>query len=204
MYFSFLEKFIVASKTYEAREAKAIGRLRHIFFVLPELLIQEALQTFNPFPEELKTLYYEIGFGFMHRGKSGKFNQLFDPKTLIYTNNQVAYFATPETETALKYYDAEKQLLFFKTISNCYLAIDRHPVRGKNKIYYKGKTIEDSLYNFMKRLDFDRSYANKLIAIIDNEQDKEIKNSEKAIRKEEAKQHEKIKYIGGHRLLDKD
>jgi len=204
MYFSFLENYIIAPKFYEEKEARAIGRTHHFFYALPEYQIQEAINTFRPFPEELKTLYCEIGFGFMHRAKSGKFNFLFDPMTLIYTNNQINYFATPETIAELQYYDVEKQLLFFKSDSNSYLAIDRCTVHGKNKIYYQGITVDDSLHDFMKHLDYNSFYLSQFIEIISYEQEKKVKKQEKVMRKEEEKQREKVKYLGGHRLLDKD
>jgi len=199
MYFSFLEDYRVTSEMIQERGVKAMGRLRHLFYDLPEYQIQQALNEFNPFPEELKTLYVEIGFGFMHREKQGKFNSLFDPMTLIYTNNQINYFATPETADELKLYDIEKHLLFFKTISSHYLAIDRHTNHGRNKIYYKGIVIEESLYDFLRYYISDRYYLNQLIEVTDFEQENIIKKQEKEITK--VKQ-EKVKYLGGHRLLD--
>ena len=150
MYFAFLEDYVITPELIEEKGAKSAGRLRHLFYTLPESQIQEAINTFTPFPEELNTLYCEIGFGFMNRGKKGKFNSIFDPMTLIYTNKQINYFATPETANELKYYDIEKQLLFFKTLSNCYFAIDRYSVNGKNRIYYRGNEVDSSLYNFLK------------------------------------------------------
>jgi hypothetical protein len=51
-----------------------MGRSRHQFFSVPEFQIEDALTAFDPFPEELKAFYYEIGFGFMHRLKLGKFS----------------------------------------------------------------------------------------------------------------------------------
>jgi len=199
MYFPFLEDYRITPKLIQEQGAKSIGRLRHLFFELPEYQIQETLNTFDPFPEELKTLYCEIGFGFMHRAKLGKFNTLFDPMTLIYTNKQVNYFATPETAEELKFYDIEKQLLFFKTISNRYLAIDRNTIHGKNKIYYRGTAFGNSLYDFLKNFDFNRYYLNQEIDIVDYEEEEKIKKQEK----EKAKQQEKVKYLGGHQLIDK-
>jgi len=200
MYFSFLEEYRITSELINERGAKAVGRLRQYFFEVPEYQIQEALTTFNPFPEELKTFYCEIGFGFMHRTKPGQFNSLFDPMTLIYTNNQINYFATPETVAEQKYFEIDKQLLFFKSNSNRYIAIDRNTNHGKNKIYYRGTAIEESLYDFLKLLSSDSYYLNQVIEITDYEQAKKTQRMEKENTKEIQKQ--KVKYLGGYRLLD--
>jgi hypothetical protein len=208
MYSSFLEDYKITSKLIEEQGAKSIGNLRHLFFTLPEFQIQEALNTFDPFPEELKMFYHEIGFGFMHRAKLGKFNILFDPMTLIYTNKQVNYFATPEIEEELKYYDIEKHLLFFKTISNQYLAIDRQTINGKNVIYYRGTAIEDSLYDFLKHFDFNRYYLNQLIDTVDYKQKPELKESnweeeKKALEKKyNVKDNEMLIVEGHYRIID--
>lgn len=204
MYFSFLEDYKIAYEFVDKQRVKSIGRLRHLFYTLPEFQIQEAINTFNPFPEELKIFYNEIGFGFMNRAKLGKFDNLFDPMTLIYTNNQINFFATPETADELKYYNIEKQLLFCKTISNRYIAIDRDTVQGKNKIYYRGVEIEDSLYSFLKHVDYDRYYLTGLVDFMDYEQEKKVKKLEKEEEKKKMKSQEKVKYLGGHRLIDKD
>ena len=171
MYFPFLEKYKISLELIEEQGAKSIGNQRHLFFALPEYQIQEALNAFSPFPEELKTLYYEIGFGFMHRAKLGKFNTLFDPMTLIYTNKQINYFATPEIIDELKYYDIDKYLLFFKTAANRYLAIDRETVEGENTICYRGTAIEDSLYDFLRQVDYNPDYPDQQINDTDYEQE---------------------------------
>lgn len=186
----------------EERGAKSAGRLRHLFFALPEFQIQEALKAFDPFPEELKIFYTEIGFGFMYREKSGKFNMLFDPMTLIYTNRQVNYFATPEVTEEQKYYDKEKQLLFFKTMSNNYLAIDRQTVNSKNKIYYRGAAIGYSLKDFIKRFYFNSYFVDMAIDISDDKQKRERDKALKEQRK--SLENKKVKYLGGHILIDPD
>jgi hypothetical protein len=195
MDFSFLHRYKISTGLIEER-AKSIGNLRHIFFALSEFQIQAALGKFDPFPEELKNFYTEIGFGFMHRAKLGKINTLFDPISLIYTNQQTGYFATSEIADELKYYDIEKQLLFFKTAENQYLAIERETVKGKNKIYYKGTPIEYSLYDFLKHFDFNPynllGQMERTIYLQEKERKKQNKPQEK----------KKVKYIGGHRLID--
>jgi hypothetical protein len=167
MTFSFLEEYKITLEQIEIQGVKATGRSRHQFFSVPEFQIEEALAAFDPFPEELKTFYYEIGFGFMHRAKSGKFSILLDPLSLIYTNRQINYFATPEVERELKYYDTAHQLLFFKTPANRYLAIDRTTVQEKNAIYYRGTVIGDSLHDFLKYYDINRYALNQQIETAD-------------------------------------
>jgi hypothetical protein len=197
MIFPFLEHYKLSPELITESGAKSIGRLRHNFFALPEFQIREALTAFNPFPEELKSFYEEIGFGFMHRAKLGKINILFDPMSLIYTNQQRGYFATPETADALKYYNIEKHLLFFKTTDNQYLAIERETVKGKNKIYYNGDSFEDSLYDFLKHFDFNRYYLPEQLERIIYLQEKKQKKLNKPQEKK------KVKYIGGHILIDR-
>jgi hypothetical protein len=109
MTFSFLDEYKITSGQIEILGVKSTGRLRHQFFSVPEFQIEEALAAFDPFPEELKTFYYEIGFGFMHRLKLGKFSILLDPLSLIYTNKQINYFAMPEVARELEYYDMANQ-----------------------------------------------------------------------------------------------
>lgn len=144
----------------------------------------------------------------MHRAKLGKFNTLFDPMTLIYTNKQVNYFATPEIEEELKYYDIEKHLLFFKTISNQYLAIDRQTINGKNVIHYRGTAIEDSLYDFLKHFDFNRYYLNQLVDTVDYKQKPELKESnweeeKKTLEKKyNVKESEMLIVEGRYRIID--
>ena len=178
MYFPFLEKYKISLELIEEQGAKSVGNQRHLFFALPEYRIQEALNAFNPFPEELKTLYYETGFGFMHRAKLGKFNTLFDPMTLIYTHKQINYFATPEIADELKYYDSDKQLLFFKTAANRYLAIGRETIEGENTICYRGTVIDDSLYDFLRQVDFNPDYPDLQINDDDYEQESDRKKTQ--------------------------
>jgi len=180
--YSFLHPYKVTPELISERGAKSIGRLRHLFFALPEFQIHEAEKAFDPFPEELNILYREIGFGFMYRAKSGKFNTLFDPMTLIYTNRQVGYFATPEVAEELEFYEMGNQLLFFRTASNRYLAIDRNTVHGKNAVYYQGQVIDDSLLRFLKRFYSDRDY----LATLDYEREQKLREQEKGYRERES------------------
>jgi tetratricopeptide (TPR) repeat protein len=65
------------------------GRLRHPYFSVPEFQLKEALAAFDPFPEEMKTFYYEIGFGFKHRLKPERFSILSDLLSLIFPSGSI-------------------------------------------------------------------------------------------------------------------
>jgi hypothetical protein len=175
MDFSFLKKYQIIAQDLTPQDAKAIGKFRHCFFPVAEIDIMDALHTFDLFPQELKTFYEEIGFGFFHRRK-GDVNCLLDPLSLINTNLQLGYFKDDiYIQQALEFCNIETQLLFFKTQSNQYFSIDRLGMDNVNPVYYKGRQVKKSLSSFLKSCSDGQVYWEYMIKEVErNEPQKRV------------------------------
>lgn len=167
MQYIFLEEYIITQeKIDKAIKEKSIRKLRHMFYPLSATDIHAAVQSFDPFPVELKTFYEEIGFGNFHCNKE-YVNCLSDPHSLIHINQQkYRYSYDKEVERAL----VEGHLIFFRTYMYQYLTIERKDHNGKNAVYYKKEKIADSLQSFIKDYDNDRSGLQYDIKHIDAEE----------------------------------
>ena len=173
MNFSFLKKYQIIAKDLTPEEAKSVSKYRHCFFPVAEIDMMDALAAFDPFPLELKLFYQETGFGFFHRRK-GDINYLLDPLSLINTNLQLGYFKEDVyIKQALEFCNIETQLLFFKTQSNHYFTIDRTGKHNENPVYYKGKLVEKSLFDFLDFCADSKSYLENTIKEIDSKIEKE-------------------------------
>ena len=200
MVFSFLKKYQIIAKDLTPSQAKSIGKYRHCFFPVPEIDIGEALTAFDPFPLELKQVYEEIGFGFFHRRK-GDINCLLDPLSLKGANLQLGYFKNDDyINQALEFCKVENRLLFFKTQSNQYFSIDRTEKQGENSIYYKGRQVKESLYDFLDSCANNEGYLQYTIKDVDRQMEKEKEKAEK----EKMKNQKPVRYLGGHILVDTD
>jgi hypothetical protein len=187
MDYSYLYYYKITAGLIEEEGVKSVGRFSHYFFPLPEFQIQKAVTTYTPFPVELLEFYNKIGFGFLNRAK-GKFNILLDPASLINTNQRLDYYGdNPYLAEAAKYYDVEKQLLFFKTYSNLYFSINRVDVNGKNAIFHEGKQIHSSLYEFIEKCYDNSDYFNDFDFYIMATGEMSGKGKENDIQKEETK-----------------
>ena len=169
MQYSFLQDYIITQeKIDKAIKEKSIRKLRHMFYPLSATDIHTAVQSFNPFPVELKTFYEEIGFGYFHCNRE-YVNCLSDPHSLIHINQRkYRYRYDKEVERAL----VEGHFIFFRTYMYQYLTIERKDNNGRNAIYYKKEKIADSLQSFIKDYDNNRGGLQYDIKHIDAEERK--------------------------------
>ena len=201
MKYTFLNKFKIAYKEVEESEAKRIGRLKHCFFSLPELYIQKAILDLDPFPIELRELYEEVGFGFLHRGKNTG-SCLIDAMSLIYINTREGYLVADKVQEYLDCYDTMQKLLFFHTFEEQYFAISRIEENGQNAVWYKDEMIEKSLYDFLHHYSTNSEYLSFYISKYEKRIQKERARKEKEEKKILEEKRRKIRYLGGHELLD--
>ncbi len=88
MQYTYLQDYIITQeKIDKAIKEKSIRKFRHMFYPLSATDIHEAVQSFDPFPVELKTFYEEIGFGNFHCNKE-YVNCLLDPHSLVHINQR--------------------------------------------------------------------------------------------------------------------
>ncbi|MDR3338482.1 MAG: hypothetical protein LBT25_00050, partial [Candidatus Symbiothrix sp.] len=139
--FPFLHNYILSQEFIATLKPKELRKLRHNLYALPDHVIQEALDAFDPFPVELKTFYQEIGFGYFHCNKE-RVNRILDPYSLIQMNRQEDHF---KFDVELKRALADGHLVFFQTCLYQFLTIDKKDIKGKNAIYYKKQQIAGSL-----------------------------------------------------------
>jgi antitoxin YxxD len=149
-------------KTYVLEEASADEpQQRHYLYRLsvPEI---EAVDEILPVPEELKSFYTNIGYGFFHKDRNASINRLMDPESFKMINLKEEYY---EFDIDLELYDEIYQgdkLLFFEVNAGTYLAIDKEANEGKNAIYYFSKKIAASLEDFMRDFSGDPDYFSKI------------------------------------------
>ncbi|GHT15300.1 antitoxin YxxD [Bacteroidia bacterium] len=147
--FSFLEEYKLREDLFEGNGVEKVMKYTHHFYTPYPEDIPKALETFNPFPVELKAFYEQIGFGFMHRRK-GKLNRVLDPVSLILVNlRQDECRYDKALERTLAHYDTDRQLLFFQSDKGEYIAIDRTETNGSNPVFYKHHKLTDSLHEFI-------------------------------------------------------
>ena len=167
MQYPYLQDYILTQEKVDlAIKEKSIRKLRHVFYPLSTNDIKVALESFNPFPVELKTFYEEIGFGNFHCNRE-YVNCLLDPHSLVYINRQMYRFRyDKEVEWAI----TEGRLIFFRTYMYQYLTIEMKDVDGKNAVYYKKRKLDDSLSSFIKEYDNERNLVQYHIGINDEQE----------------------------------
>lgn len=202
MEFEFIKNYIIKYQEIEESDIKRIGRLKHCFYAVPELYIQKAMTAFEPFPAELHEFYETIGFGFMNRQKNIG-NRIIDPMSLVYINKQEGYLATEKVKEFASYYDVNQFLLFFHSFDEHYFAIRRETINGKNEIWYKDKRIAHSLRDFIYYCYTDSDYILLHIARDEVRMNREKALQEKKERKRIEEERSKIRYLGGHILIDR-
>ena len=147
--FSFIEEYKLREDLFEGKGIEKVMKYPHHFYTPYPADLPKALETFNPFPFELKVFYEQIGFGFMHRRK-GKINRLLDPVSLILVNlRQEECRYDKDLEKALSLHDTSKQLLFFQSDKGEYIAINRRETNGCNSVFYKQSKLAASLLEFI-------------------------------------------------------
>ena len=201
MAFEFIENYIIKYQEIEEPDIKRIGRLKHCFYAVPELYIRKAITAFEPFPAELYEFYETVGFGFMNRQKDIG-NCILDPMSLVYINKQEGYLATEKVKEFANYYDVNQFLLFFHSFDEHYFAIRRETINGKNEIWYKDKRIANSLRDFIYCCYIDSDYILLHIARDEVKMKREKALQEKQERKRIEEECGKIRYLGGHILID--
>ena len=161
--FSFLEEYKLREELFDDTGVEKVMKYPHHFYTPYPEDLPKALETFNPFPVELKAFYEQIGFGFMHRRK-GKINRILDPVSLILVNLRLDECKYDKVlEKALAQYDTGKQLLFFQSDKGEYVAIAREETNGSNIVSYKQYTLADSLLEFITRFHKDRDWLDGLL-----------------------------------------
>ena len=171
--FSFLEEYKLREDLFEGKGIEKVMKYPHHFYAPYPEDLPKALETFDPFPYELKVFYEQIGFGFMHRRK-GKINRLLDPVSLVLVNlRRDEYRYDKFLEKTLGYYDINRQLLFFQLDSGEYLAIDRTETNGCNRISYRDEKLSNSLLELLTNYHKDKYHLLDYIEYIERKKRKE-------------------------------
>lgn len=166
--FSYFEQYKLREELFEGNGVGTVMKYPHHFYTPYPEDLPKALETFVPFPAELKAFYEQVGFGFMHRRK-GKVNRLLDPVSLILVNlrrDECRYDKV--LERTLACYDINRQLLFFQLNNGEYLAINRIETNGCNPIFYKGQKLSDSLLKLLTDYDKNKDYLPSTVKYIDD------------------------------------
>ncbi|WP_377887533.1 SMI1/KNR4 family protein [Alkalihalobacillus sp. R86527] len=131
----------------------------HKFYNLEEPTIKSAEGRMGiQLPDELKTFYNEIGYGFINRGSSA-INRLIDPESVADIRLKEDVY---EFDPDLDIYTDSNKLVFFEAVEGLYLSISLSN-RGTSPIYYIDTKIADSLEEFLRKIDEEEDYFYNLI-----------------------------------------
>ncbi|ARU60929.1 hypothetical protein CBW65_07415 [Tumebacillus avium] len=150
--FFFLRKYVL----HEGEDNASQGN--HSFYSLEESEVLEAESRISrEFPEELRSFYLEIGYGFLCIQSKQGINRIMDPMSVAdFRLGEDIYEFDPDREL----YDNVNSLVFFEVSEGSYLTMDvsQEEHNGECKIYYFGKAIANNLEEFLRRMDAEPNY----------------------------------------------
>ncbi|HFJ9286800.1 MULTISPECIES: SMI1/KNR4 family protein [Bacillus cereus group] len=148
--FNFLKKHIVADESIKSNQTP-------IFYPLSKEEIAEAEDLLKmQFPKELKRFYEEIGYGFLKTNKT-LINRFMDPFSVAdFRLRQDIYEYNPNFDDV----DDEESLVFFEVSEISFLTIKfkQENEIGQCPIYYGSTKIEDSLEEFLIKMEENPDY----------------------------------------------
>ncbi|MBS2970797.1 SMI1/KNR4 family protein [Metabacillus sp. KIGAM252] len=129
---------------------------KHVFFSLDEDVKEAEERLQMKFPGELKSLYKELGYGFLCNHDKTRRDRIMDP-------HSIADFILDEDEFIdedVKELYPDHMLVFFEIGSGNYLTLDlrQEDSNGTCPIYYFDTKIADSIIDFMNEMDKEIDY----------------------------------------------
>ncbi|MEB2275515.1 SMI1/KNR4 family protein [Bacillus sp. ILBB4] len=110
------------------------------------------------FPNDLRKLYVDVGYGFIQESSNTAINRIMGPKTVADVKLRKGMF---ECDSDLEELDEEDKLIFFEVNEGVYISLDlKSP---NNPVFYLDKPIADSLEDFFKKFINDNKYYMDLI-----------------------------------------
>ncbi|MGY2614165.1 SMI1/KNR4 family protein [Bacillus pretiosus] len=128
----------------------------HKFFKLQEneLIVAEERLGFA-FPNELRSFYLEVGYGFIKGNNVDAINRIMDPDTIAdITLREGIYEFDPDLEGI---YEEEDKLVFYEINEGVYLTLDLNTPQ-QTPVYFFETQIADSLEEFIRKINQDTEY----------------------------------------------
>ncbi len=111
------------------------------------------------FPNDLKQLYLEVGYGFIKGQSASAINRILGPGAVADIRLREGVFEfDPDLD---ELFDEEDKLIFFEVNEGIYISIDLQLVN--NPIYYFDIQIAESLEDFLKKFLNNNEYYIDLI-----------------------------------------
>ncbi|HDX9632023.1 TPA: SMI1/KNR4 family protein [Bacillus cereus] len=133
-----------------------IKNSHHKFFKLQEneLIVAEERLGFA-FPNELRSFYLEVGYGFIKGNNVDAINRIMDPDTIAdITLREGIYEFDPDLEGI---YEEEDKLVFYEINEGVYLTLDLNTPQ-QTPVYFFETQIADSLEEFIRKINQDTEY----------------------------------------------
>ncbi|MGH0424559.1 SMI1/KNR4 family protein [Bacillus pretiosus] len=133
-----------------------IKNSHHKFFKLQEneLIVAEERLGFA-FPNELRSFYLGVGYGFIKGNNVDAINRIMDPDTIAdITLREGIYEFDPDLEGI---YEEEDKLVFYEINEGVYLTLDLNTPQ-QTPVYFFETQIADSLEEFIRKINQDTEY----------------------------------------------
>ncbi|WLV24506.1 SMI1/KNR4 family protein [Aciduricibacillus chroicocephali] len=137
-----------------------INELENKTYKVPEDDILKAEKRMDiSFPNDLKKLYLEVGYGFIKDQSANAINRILGPGTVADIRLREGIFEfDPDLD---ELFDDEDKLIFFEVNEGIYISLDLQLVN--NPIFYFDVQIAESLEDFFKKFLDDNEYYIDLI-----------------------------------------
>lgn len=137
-----------------------INELENKIYKVPEDDILKAEQRMDiSFPNDLKQLYLEVGYGFIKDQSANAINRILGPGAVADIRLREGIFEfDPDLD---EIFNDEDKLIFFEVNESVYISIDLQLVN--NPIYYFDIQIAESLEDFFKKFLSNNEYYIDLI-----------------------------------------
>ncbi|AMQ07065.1 MULTISPECIES: SMI1/KNR4 family protein [Sporosarcina] len=141
-------------------EFELINDLENKTYKVPEDDILKAEHRMGiSFPNDLKQLYLEVGYGFIKGQSTNAINRILGPGTAADFRLREGIFEfDPDLD---ELYDDEDKLIFFEVNEGVYISLDLQIVN--NPVFYFDIQIAESLEDFFKKFPNDNEYYIDLI-----------------------------------------
>lgn len=137
-----------------------INDIENKIYKVPEDDILKAEQRMGiSFPDDLKQLYLEVGYGFIKGQSANAINRLLGPGAVADIRLREGVFEyDPDLD---ELYDDENKLIFFEVNEGVYISLELQLVN--NPVFYLDIQIATSLEDFFKKFINDNEYYIDLI-----------------------------------------
>ncbi|QTL47318.1 MULTISPECIES: SMI1/KNR4 family protein [Priestia] len=129
-----------------------------IYHVSEQEILQAEDRMGIRFPNDLRQLYLEVGYGFIKEPSNTAINRIMGPKTVANVKLREGVF---EFDSDLEEFDEEDKLIFFEVNEGVYISLDLK--LPNNPVFYLDTPIGDSLEDFLKKFINDNEYYIDLI-----------------------------------------